>query len=525
MRRLLLLLALTVAPLAFGATADLRILSIFPTKTELLTGERFTATMRWRNDGPDAAGDVVATLSGGTGAFVVTAAGTSHWPCEPDLRGESFTCRGIIPAGGEAEMVVTMLAPPVANGGNFTLTGTIASSAADPAPANNTMLRTLQLTTAPRHADLALAPSEQTQHAAAGSVFTMPLLVSNAGPDDAHDVIVSLSFVPGSLIPITVTGDGWSCHNATHSPQLVACSRSNLAAGVTSQLTVSVTAPQHDGSYPFNARISAEQYADASLDNQQSFATLQVGGGTPAAAWTRFLVPLIPTETPGANGSLWKTETTMLIRSDTPVTVEPSPCDLLQPCDGETSLPTQVPFSIAGGGFSFGPGDRGGQFIYVPAADAPKIALNSRVWDLSRVAQTAGSEIPIVRESRFTTTTIALVGIPVAPHYRHTLRIYGLEGRAGARVAIRLYANDETQPRAATTAVLTLSPYARTTTSENLPTHPGYLELKPAALLPSMEGITSLHIEVDPLDAGDHLWSFVSVTNNDTHHVTTISAR
>jgi hypothetical protein len=71
------------------------------------------------------------------------------------------------------------------------------------------------------------------------------------------------------------------------------------------------------------------------------------------------------------------------------------------------------------------------------------------VWDLSRAAETAGSEIPIVRENRFTTGTIALLGIPVAPHYRHTLRVYDFDGHTGSRVAIRVYANDELDPRAA----------------------------------------------------------------------------
>jgi len=523
MRRLILLLSLAAAPALLGATADLRILSILPTKTELVTGERFTASMRWRNDGPDAAGDVVATLSGGAGAFVVTAAGTSHWPCEPDLGGESFTCKGIIPAGGEAEMVVTMLAPPNTNA-PFTLHGSVSSSATDPAAANNSAQQTLHVTAATRHADLGLAPSSQTHHAAAGSHFTMPLLVSNAGPDAAHNVIVSLSFAPGDLIPISVTGEGWSCHNATHSPQLVACSRDVADPGTSSTLTIDVTAPQHDGTYAFSARVSAEQYADGNLANQQSTASLQIGEAA-AEAWTRILVPLIPNETPGANGSLWKTETTMLIRSDTPVVVEPNPCDLLQPCDGETTPPVQVPFSIGEHGLSnFDPHDHGGQFLYVPVADAAKVSLNSRVWDLSRAAETAGSEIPIVRERRFTTGTIALLGIPVASQYRHTLRVYDFDGHSGARVAIRVYANDELDPRATTTRELTVSPYARTTTSEHLPTHPAYLELNPAALLPSTAGITTLRIEIAPLD-GARIWSFVSVTNNDTHHVTTVSAR
>jgi hypothetical protein len=34
-----------------------------------------------------------------------------------------------------------------------------------------------------------------------------------------------------------------------------------------------------------------------------------------------------------------------------------------------------------------------------------------------------------------------------------------------------------------------------------------------------------LRVDIEPLDPTLRLWSFVSVTNNDTHHVTTFSSR
>jgi hypothetical protein len=161
------------------------------------------------------------------------------------------------------------------------------------------------------------------------------------------------------------------------------------------------------------------------------------------------------------------------------------------------------------------------QFLYTQ--DEKNVHLNSRVWDTARATLTAGSEIPVVTEEDFRSTTIALLGIPVAPHYRHTLRIYDFDGRGGARVAIRVYANDETTPRANVERTLGLQTAERVTDA-SLPLAPAYLQLDPGTL-GSLAGAQTIRVEVEPLDAGLRLWSFVSVTNNQTHHVTTFSAQ
>ena len=70
---------------------------------------------------------------------------------------------------------------------------------------------------------------------------------------------------------------------------------------------------------------------------------------------------------------------------------------------------------------------------------------------------------------------------------------------------------------------LATPPYA----SPAPPTHPvipGYLQLELGQLLP-LAGISTVRVDVEPTDPALKLWSFVSVTNNDTHHVTTFSAQ
>ena len=97
---------------------------------------------------------------------------------------------------------------------------------------------------------------------------------------------------------------------------------------------------------------------------------------------------------------------------------------------------------------------------------------------MKHATQTAGSEIPIPRESDFTSTTNVLLGIPVASQYRHTLRVYNLDGQRVTPVAIRIYADAETTPRA---------------TFEG-----GVLQLDPAQL-GSLAGATTMRIEIDSL--------------------------
>jgi hypothetical protein len=488
MRSVCVALLLAFASAVSADTADLTILSMNVTKTSVETGERLTVSMRWRNNGPDFANDVVATL-GGNGSTIGTGTGTSGWPCEPSFGGDSFICRSGFPAGAEAEMVVTLLAPPSTTPPAFVVNGEVRASTADPLSSNNTMQRTVSLTAASVHANLSIGPSEQTLSAAAGAVVAMPLVVTNHGPDTAHDLTVLLSSAPGSLIPVHAEGDGWACRNATHSPQLVSCLRTTLAAGTPSTITLTAAAPVTDGQYAFYARVSAERSFDATAGDLQATALVRVGA-VDVPKSRRILVPLLPNDAPGVNGSLWRTEITALIDSDTPIA---TPSGAVPPL--------RVPFNAKDSilaGFS----GQGGAFLSPPAVDGLKIHLNSRVYDLSRIAETAGTAIPIVPEETFTNGTNVLLGIPVSAHYRHTLRVYALDREAS--VTIRVYANDETTPRATITRT-------------------AYLQLDPAALL-ALDGVTTLHLEIDPVDPSTRIWSFVSATNNDTHHVTTFSA-
>jgi hypothetical protein len=514
MKNLLLLLAM--APALFAQSADVQIHTYASTKQTLTSGDLVTITMRWRNVGPDRANDVVATVGAESGAFVLTAAGTSNWPCEPLFGNEGFSCRGSLAAGAEAEMVVSMLAP--ARGGEWIVHGNVAASTPDPNPNNNAMSLTLALNASSKQTNLAIVPQSQTHDVEQGGRVTIPITVRNSGSHDADDVKVVLGFEPATLIPINASGIGWSCFKATHSPWLMTCTRPELGANSEASILVEVPAmPRQDATYRFQARVAAVGNFETVPGNELGVATVRVGN---VVAYERVLVPLIPNLTPGTNGAQWKAETMLLLRSDEQIELRPEPCDLFVVCAPVVpTYPLRKPFEW----HSQFADDVGGQFLYTRSDDMDKLDVSSRVYDLSRLEETAGSAIAIPREDDFVARTISLLGIPIAPQYRHTLRIYDLEGRAGARVAIRVYANNESTPRANVIQTLTLSPHARKFTDAQLPTHPAYLQLDPATLA-SFTGATTIRIDIEPLD-GSRIWSFASITNNETHHVTTFSAQ
>lgn len=517
-----LFLLLLLAPTLLAQTADLRIVSFNVDKTALQTGERFTVTMRWRNDGPDPVGNVQAEVGNGSGGFVLSGAGTSNWPCEPTVAAGYFTCRGVLAPGAEAEMVVTMRAPARIQTPKLPVVGSVfAANVSDPNSMNNSRAVEVPLTASARTADLSITNAPERAQVMPGANAPIALNVRNSGPDAAENVVVHIAFAPGLQIPVAASGNGWSCLNATHSPWLVLCSRPSLPAGFTAPIEVAATMPDREGSFFFAARVSGENSSDPNVENDAGITVVLVGD---AADWEAILVPLLPAEVPGANGARWKTQTTMLINSDTRVDIHPVLCDFgVFHCGGEPFWPLRTPFDAGEIGLLGYAATRGGQFYYVRREDASKVWLNSRVWDLTREAETAGSEIPIVRERELVAGENAIVGIPVAPHYRHTLRVYDFAATHGGQVAIRLYADEETTPRANVVRTLAVSSDVRTTTAD-LPVFPGYLELDPATLA-NVSDAATIRVEIAPVTPELRLWSFVSVTNNTTHHVTTFSAQ
>jgi hypothetical protein len=248
-----------------------------------------------------------------------------------------------------------------------------------------------------------------------------------------------------------------------------------------------------------------------------------------SAEYETILLPVATKPLSGALGSLWKTE--FVIVNNGAVDLDPNlPARDVYPLDSECGvqppcppIPTiqaytaQFPFLFLRDG---GPP---GVLLHVRRSFLDDLAFNLRTQDLSRQSLTWGTEIPVVRESDLSITNIVLANIPLDERFRQALRVYDIDSKSSSSVRVRVYPIEASIPLVDTTLTLTRpSPSPCVGTQEDC--YPSYAEIQNfRASFPSLAGHESVRVQIDSLSAGLRFWAFVSVTNNETQHVTTIT--
>ncbi|MBV8516086.1 MAG: IPT/TIG domain-containing protein [Acidobacteria bacterium] len=153
-----------------------------------------------------------------------------------------------------------------------------------------------------------------------------------------------------------------------------------------------------------------------------------------------------------------------------------------------------------------------GRLFYVEKGRSGDLAANLRVQDVSRDALDQGTEIPVVHRSQFDDERIVLLGVPIDTRFRNTLRIYGLSNEFDH---VNVTVNNEIFQ-------VPLQP----ATDRYTPAYGVFEDFPLPAALPSGQNTVSVKVEVPRLGAGQPsmpIWAFVSVTNNETQHITTIT--
>lgn len=165
---------------------------------------------------------------------------------------------------------------------------------------------------------------------------------------------------------------------------------------------------------------------------------------------------------------------------------------------GATILPTACSQSV-------------GRLFFVPAAHADDFVANLRVTDVTRQAQSHGVEVPVARLRDFTPGRIVLLGVPVDPRFRNTLRIYGLPG--GSQF-VNVTVNG-----------VTTGVPLRSSGSLYEPSYAEFTAFPPASQLMSPQNSVTVTIEppVRGIVGPTAVWAFVSVTNNDTQQITLVT--
>ena len=240
------------------------------------------------------------------------------------------------------------------------------------------------------------------------------------------------------------------------------------------------------------------------------------------AGYERFLVPYyVAGEVAGAFGSRWVTELVGWNPHPFSVAVYQVPPDTI-PFPTDPSSDWGKPFS------SFRPQltASGPAFLYVSdVSDSMPLAFHLRVRDLSRQSENWGTEIPVISERKaFAGQLILLNDIPNDPDARAMLRIYDFDGPTGGTAEVEIHFNDGTGSLSEQFAMARIDfpagPY------QQYPQAPGYIQVdltSELASLPLAKNATSLRVSVRSPNMDKRLWAFVSVTNNRTQQITTIT--
>ena len=146
-----------------------------------------------------------------------------------------------------------------------------------------------------------------------------------------------------------------------------------------------------------------------------------------------------------------------------------------------------------------------GRFVFLPKEDLSRLTMSLRVHEVTRDPLNLGTEMPIVRESEFVNDRIVFPHVPIFPWYRSALRIYAASPvdvvvKAGSQPAVRLHLTGAVDPFDPAYAVFT--------------------DFKGV-------GFGRVTVEVDQPENATPvpIWAFITVTNNQTQAITTITPR
>jgi hypothetical protein len=292
-----------------------------------------------------------------------------------------------------------------------------------------------------------------------------------------------------------------SCYDASPCPVTVLFGAAPADVISAAPSHVTVIAPAHARGVT-SVTVKVAGRADAHLSNAFTFDDL--ASQTASSDWTSYYVPVVANDVNGAHGSIWRTElnahnpTEFTVPLDGQLCDAPSPsaCPRVSLAPGETKSIMLYP----------GHGEVG--TLWLPNGIAAELSLGLRVRDLSRNAEDWGTEVPIVRPAMLSTVQ-RLLDVPTDSRYRVLLRGFG-----------------------SSSAIVRIHPLSGDEILDELHFGPGE-DYRGVSIDPITEAVrASGHERVrvviefppgpldDPPSGG---WAFISLTNNQTQHVTIIS--
>ncbi|HYC88091.1 MAG TPA: IPT/TIG domain-containing protein [Thermoanaerobaculia bacterium] len=277
------------------------------------------------------------------------------------------------------------------------------------------------------------------------------------------------------------------------------------------QLTV--LAPHHSRPGRADVHVELANGTRLTLDDAFEFGDVYVRRDD----YRVFLLPLRAGDRGGANGSLWRTELSVHNGSLADALLLANNCDvpIRTPFCAHSFIPVRPGQSLD---LPIAPGlaHLEGTFLYVPEELAEGIDAKMRVRDVSKADEGFGTEVPVVRLDELK-ETIRLLDVPTDPRYRALLRIYG-DSAEERFVTVTVYPMSGDEPLERRTVYV-----ERGVGMYDDPEFPfvsafGRLDPITEAVRASGHSRVRIHIE-----AATRQWAFVSITNNATQQVTTVT--
>jgi hypothetical protein len=223
-----------------------------------------------------------------------------------------------------------------------------------------------------------------------------------------------------------------------------------------------------------------------------------------------YLVPVyVPEAVAGAHGTLWVSE--LWLHNGNAHRVYIGDCeDLIGPPPACAYEPGVTRLS-----YPHFPARAAELLVHVAVEDAERLVFSSRLFELSRLSQPVGIEVPVVGEERFFTKPVRFIAVPSSPALRVALRVYDPRRSMNGIVRVELVESASGQQLAEASVPIVYSDESSA---------PGLAMLGDlASLFPEVRSVDRYDVRVLPLGAEMEYWAIISVTDNDTQQVFTIT--
>ena len=235
----------------------------------VVPGQAFTYTLTVTNNGPSDASTLQVSDTVPT-QFTVTNVTSPAGTC--GNAGNAVTCtRPALAASASWVITVSVTANLAAPAGTYTNSATVSATTADPVPGNNSGSQDTAIVPS---ADLAIVKTDSADPINPGEAFDYTITVTNNGPSDADDLVVTDSIpAPGSFVIGPMVASAGSCVRVNND---VTCMLASLASGATWTITISVVLDPltPGGLYTNTADVSSTTFDPAPADNTDSETTI-----------------------------------------------------------------------------------------------------------------------------------------------------------------------------------------------------------------------------------------------------------